>query len=207
LAGDIGDQHLFRDPLAGPNVVRVDRPVYPDVAALVAEQLRRWKNVPSSLRLLAVAWLFAATTGVSPAGAQQDCGTTCHACGLGYEGRGYQENGPYDMQCFDFVPYCVACRPPDDPGGLVADHSLSAKHIVNLVTSTPAGELGTVLERYRSRVLFSPKRNLLVVQGNRCDPEVLEAVLFVTEEKAKELQRLNLRRLEDIAPATSRTTN
>lgn len=137
------------------------------------------------------------TIDASPAYAQDpDCGTECEACGIsGYEGTDFDEDGSYNMRCFNNISYCVACP----PGGveMIGDHTTEAAQIVELIQSAAARNLGDVLGGYRDRLLLSPTRNLVVVQGNGCDPDALASVVFVTRERIRALEALGLRVLED----------
>lgn len=151
---------------------------------------------PVAVALLLGCSMFAA----SPLAAQEDCGTTCAVCNIsGYEGRSYNAQGTYNMSCFGFIPYCVACHGEPER---VADAPREAEAIVWLIESTPAAELREALAEYRNRLLFAPGRNLIVVQGNDCNPDALATVLFVRPEKAHALRSLGLRSLNDYLKGT-----
>lgn len=89
----------------------------------------------------------------------QDCGTTCHSCGLiGYEGRNYSQDGRYNMTCPSAsIPYCVACPEVE----LVADGLPSATVIADELRGASAADIRTVADRYRDRLVVNEERGLL----------------------------------------------
>ena len=122
----------------------------------------------------------------------QDCGNSCRACGFGHEGYGYAPDGRYNMQCFDWIPYCVACPDVEFSG----EEGPLGEHIAAVVASGSSQELETALTLNRDRLLFSAARQLLVVRGTSCDQNALASVVLLPPSKAATVARFRLDRLE-----------
>lgn len=151
--------------------------------------------MPYRISLAAICACLGLMLSSTPATAQQarDCGTVCHWCGIfGWEGRTWAANGDYDMTCYEQLPDCVACSHPE----MVGDDTPAAARIIDVVKATSDVRLAAALKPYRDRLLWSPVRHLIVVQGNSCDAKALAAVVFVDPQKAGAIQRLGLRVLE-----------
>jgi hypothetical protein len=116
----------------------------------------------------------------------------------GYEGRNYQQGADYNMQCYNFIPYCVSCPPT-----LVSDHTPGVQQMVDMILFASPAELADLVTQYHDRLLFSPTRNLLVVQGNGCNPDALASVVFLSSVKARELKTLGLRKLDEYLKASA----
>lgn len=155
-----------------------------------------------SYRLLACSLLLLCLSAMSASPAQaQDCGDDCVGCPTGWEGQSFSTTGPYNMTCFAEIPFCVACGP------LVSDHVPGVEHIVDLLQSGSPTTLADLVVKYGDRLLLSPRRNLVVVQGTDCDPQALATVVFVSSEQARALENnLGLRLLEDYLKDQSPTT-
>lgn len=125
----------------------------------------------------------------------QDCGTTCHSCGLiGYEGRNYSQDGRYNMTCPSAsIPYCVACPEVE----LVADGLPSATVIADELRGASAADIRTVADRYRDRLVVNEERGLLVIRGTSCDPEAIAAVLFLKRTKLSAIAAVPIARAEE----------
>jgi hypothetical protein len=123
-----------------------------------------------------------------------DCGKTCASCGLqGWEGRSYDPQGRFNMDCVNFISYCVACPDPE----LVSEYPAQSAELVTLIRNGNGPTLATTLRSHGDRLLLSVSRSAVVIRGNRCDPFALTAVVFVPRARAVELARLGLQSLED----------
>lgn len=142
-----------------------------------------------------VVLLFAAVLLAPSPAVAQDCGTECVPCGwgLGYEGTQHSPTGPYNMDCYIFIPNCVACGHQQ----LVSDQTSEAARIADLVESVPTAHLVEALRPYRDRLLWNPRRNLLVIQGNGCDPKALASVVFLSVRATTALKVLGIRAAEN----------
>jgi hypothetical protein len=124
----------------------------------------------------------------------QDCGTRCVNCGwFGHEGTSYQAGAEYNMNCYNDIPYCVACPHQQ----LVRDQVSDGARIAELLQFASTADLRKAALDFRNRVLISPKRNLVVVQGNGCDRDALATVVFLTPARARALRTLRFRLLDD----------
>src|SRR5574341_2000777 len=128
----------------------------------------------------------------SPMHAQQaDCGLDCSACGVSkFEGRNWDPWGSYNMNCGFTTTYCESCP------FVVNDSKPDAEELVKTLVTLPTSNLRIVVEKYRNRLLLDWTRGLLVVLGNQCDEQSLEAVVFLPPDKSHELLRLGVRSLD-----------
>jgi hypothetical protein len=112
----------------------------------------------------------------------------------GHQGGNLISFGNYSKYCFWWTEDCVLCNPGPD---LVSDNGAEVEELISAIRTLPAAQLAGFVEVYAHRLLLSPTRNLVVIQGNRCDPLALASVLFVSPETSRVLQTHGLRLLDD----------
>lgn len=150
-----------------------------------------------SRKLVPLLLLLGLTAGVSTGRAQQNCGELCERCGIfQYQGHTTTSLDRYDKNC-NGGTVCTGCQ------FSVSDHTPEVEYIVRNVQSLPAADLRLFVRKYAHRLLLNRSRSLLVVQGNRCDPQSIESVVFLSPDKASALDVLGVRSLEE-ALATGR---
>lgn len=144
-------------------------------------------------RLLFLSLMLLVPGAIIPLGlmGQDDwCGTECVDCFYGVMGKNAISIGIWAPYCMPFDEVCPSCYPQ-----LVKDGSTEVERVANMIRALPAAGMGELVEEFGDRLLVSPDRNLLVIQGNGCDPEVLSSVLFVSQERARALETLGVRNL------------
>jgi hypothetical protein len=136
----------------------------------------------------------AGALALAPRGASaqsQDCGSGCRGCSIGgYEGYDWSPNGLYNMTCYQWIPYCVACVIERTNDGEDAEALLGS------VRSASEADLRGILLRSQGRLLLNPSRNLVVLRGTKCNPKALASVVYVTPARTALLRGLGVPLLE-----------
>lgn len=121
----------------------------------------------------------------------QDCGRQCKMCGIsGREGWDHSPTGPYDMNCFNWVPFCHPCP------FLRLGAGDSAEDILRRIAVGTDLDARHVIEANPGRLLISPLRRLIALRGSTCDPNEVVSVVYVTAERASYLRQYRLPTLE-----------
>lgn len=131
-----------------------------------------------------VAVLVGALAVSRPMIAQQDCGLGCRDCASqGWEGYIYNPQGPYHMTCLVTEESCYGC------GTRVANSAaVSARSVAEVLSTVGEREMAAVVAAYGFRILVDEVRGLAVVQGQSCNPEGIETVVFLTTNKVRALR-------------------
>jgi len=123
----------------------------------------------------------------------QDCGTRCHECGIGgYEGRGYSEEGDYDMDCKPFAPGCTVCPEVERVGEGAASSSAELSALLRDASTETIADLAGA---YRDRLLVSRQRGLVAIRGSSCDPNAVVGVVFLAQAKLARLQAIGVHQI------------
>ena len=143
----------------------------------------RLLKVAGALMVVALGLLFVRP----PTAHAEDCGNQCKSCSIaGYEGTQWNASGIYNMTCYSFIPYCVACVIERTNDGDDAEALLAA-----LRTQDDAS-IPSIVRRNRGRLLVSPSRHLVVLRGTDCDPNALASVVYVGDARMRTLQEMGL---------------
>lgn len=126
--------------------------------------------------------------------AQVVCSYGCGYCGVEKwkTQAAPPEGSSFENQDCSVSVYCDGCQ-LTGPMGLRAS---SPEAILAAINSASPKDLGSVINKYRSRLLLHGPRNLVVVRGSGCDPERLGSVLFLSSQKMATLSRLGIQSLE-----------
>jgi hypothetical protein len=141
--------------------------------------------------ILAVAGGSVALAPMTAPAQNRDCADHCMTCGFnGREGYSHNNNGIYDMGCYDGIPNCVSCVIERTNDGEDAEALLGS------VRSASEADLRGILLRSQGRLLLNPSRNLVVLRGTKCNPKALASVVYVTPARTALLRGLGVPLLE-----------
>jgi hypothetical protein len=144
-----------------------------------------WRN------MLGTAMLVMGVSMVVPTSARAQCGENCASllCGW-FRYTGYNEGpGQWAMTCVD--DFCDWCESP-----LVKDGVPEAEKVLEIVKSAQLDDVASVLNNYRNRLFLYPSRNMLVFRGTDCATDAIASVVFLREERSRDLQRMGVLPLE-----------
>lgn len=115
-----------------------------------------------------------------------DCGSYCGPCLVLYwEGRTNNSQGHYNMNC----TMSGECNQTGCPiVELASEVPVAAEAIFEEIDGLPDSEIAGAIQRYQDRILIQVSRNLLLIRGTACNPDVITAVKFVTPTVTKALQ-------------------
>ena len=134
---------------------------------------------------------FTAVTAEPVAG--QDCADYCYPCLITYhEGEQHNSNGSYDMNC-TMAGECQTCLRLE----LVGEAPASAQIIFDAMEGLTPQEVASVVRKYGDRLLLQASRDLLIVRGTNCDPDVVAGVKFVSRETSAALAGLGVQPFEE----------
>jgi len=124
--------------------------------------------------------------------AETQCLADCATCGFfGKEGRVYAPDGDFDMNCKNMSMSCLAC------GSSRANSGSDAEALLALLKSGSETEVRKAISANRGRLRVSAGRNLVVLRGTKCDPTMLVAVIYVSSDRARLVEREGVAPLED----------
>ena len=137
-------------------------------------------------------WLVMACAVCTPAKAQ-DCGRYCRQCSTGgWEGYEYSVAGEHDMACQVTEIGCSECGTR-----VTSSTGISGRSIAQLLGTREEHEMPAAVAAYGNRLLVDDVRSIVGVRGNTCNPEAIDAVVFLTRSKARSLRKAGARSLRD----------
>lgn len=151
-----------------------------------------------SIRVLvagAVVVIAVAVSNATPVSAQLCVDDLCVKCGngnLSHQGMAAETGSEYSIECpTSETSWCVACHPE-----LVSEFAAADQALLDAIKAGATDGLLALVNRHRDRLLLSTEQHLIVVQGNGCDADAFNSVIFLPEKVEEHIAALRLRSLE-----------